>query len=69
MPEIKILGIAGSLRKNSYNRAALRSAQELVPAGATLEIFTLNNIPLFNQDERVVSMLINSFQTNLLRSQ
>ena len=46
-----ILGIAGSLRKTSYNRAALRTAQQLVPAGVRLEIFDLEGIPLFNQDE------------------
>jgi chromate reductase len=46
-----ILGIAGSLRKQSYNRAALRAAQELVPSGAKLEIFDLDGIPAFNQDE------------------
>lgn len=48
---IRILGIAGSLRRESYNRAALRAAAELVPEGATLEIFELDGIPLFNQDE------------------
>jgi chromate reductase len=47
----KILGIAGSLRKASFNRAALRAAQELVPAGATLHAFELDGIPPFNQDE------------------
>ncbi len=46
-----ILGIAGSLRRGSYNRAALRAAQGLVPDGVTLEIFDLAGIPLFNQDE------------------
>ena len=49
--KIKILGIAGSLRKASYNRAALRAAQPLVPDDATLEIFELDGIPGFNQDE------------------
>ena len=49
--QIKILGIAGSLRKASYNRAALRAAQTLVPSDATLEIFELDGIPGFNQDE------------------
>jgi NAD(P)H-dependent FMN reductase len=29
----RILGIAGSLRKGSYNRLALQAAQELVPDG------------------------------------
>jgi chromate reductase len=48
---LTILGIAGSLRKNSYNRAALRAAQQLVPEGAKLEIFELEGIPMFNQDE------------------
>jgi chromate reductase, NAD(P)H dehydrogenase (quinone) len=46
-----ILGIAGSLRKASFNRAALRAAQQLVPEGATLEVFDLEGIPPFNQDE------------------
>jgi chromate reductase, NAD(P)H dehydrogenase (quinone) len=46
-----ILGIAGSLRKDSYNRAALRAAQDLAPEGATIEIFDLQGIPPFNQDD------------------
>lgn len=48
--EVKILGFAGSLRKQSYNRSALRAAVKLVPAGITLETFDLAGIPLFNQD-------------------
>ena len=48
---ITILGIAGSIRKASYNRAALRAAQQLAPAGARIEIFELNDIPPFNQDD------------------
>ncbi|HUR99130.1 MAG TPA: NAD(P)H-dependent oxidoreductase [Pyrinomonadaceae bacterium] len=48
---IRILGIAGSLRKGSYNHGALRAAVELVPEGATIEIFELDGIPGFNQDD------------------
>jgi len=48
--QIRILGIAGSLRKQSYNKGALRAAQQLCPEGATLEIFDLEGIPPFNQD-------------------
>src|SRR6478672_7275092 len=48
---IRILGIAGSLRRESYNRAALRAATKLVPKGAILETFELGGIPVFNQDE------------------
>ena len=48
---VKILGIAGSLRAGSYNKALLRAAKELVPPGTTLSIFDhLEEIPLFNQD-------------------
>ena len=48
---IRILGIAGSLRRESYNRAALRAATQLLPEGATIDIFELDGIPGFNQDE------------------
>ena len=51
MATIKILGMAGSLRKTSFNRAALKAAQGLVPAAATLEIFDLPDLPGFNQDD------------------
>ena len=48
---VKILGLAGSLRRASYNRAALRAAQSLVPSDATLETIELDGIPGFNQDD------------------
>ncbi len=48
---ITILGIAGSLRKASYNRGALRAAQQLAPADAPIEIFELDGIPPFDQDQ------------------
>lgn len=49
--KITILGIAGSLRKGSFNRAALRAAQKLVPENSALEIFEIDGIPGFNQDD------------------
>ena len=48
---VRILGIAGSLRRNSYNRATLRAATELAPEGASIETFELDGIPGFNEDE------------------
>ena len=48
---IRILGIAGSLRDASYNRGTLRAAANLVPEGASIEVFELNGIPAFSQDE------------------
>src|SRR5258706_258147 len=49
--ELKILGIAGSLRKGSFNKAALRSAVSLTPSNVTLETFDISSFPLFNQDD------------------
>ena len=51
--EINILGIAGSLRKQSYNRGLLQVALEVVPADCKLEIFDLAGIPVYNQDEEM----------------
>jgi len=47
---VKILGFAGSLRKDSYNRMALEAATDLVPDNAEIEIFDLEGIHPFNQD-------------------
>lgn len=47
MDMIKILGIVGSQRRESCNRQALLTAQELVPAGATMELVELHGIPYF----------------------
>ena len=48
---MRILGIAGSLRRASYNRAALRAATQLVPEGVTIEVLDLNGIPPFSEDD------------------
>jgi chromate reductase, NAD(P)H dehydrogenase (quinone) len=48
--KISIVGFAGSLRKDSYNKAILRAAASLVPGDAELSTFDLEGIPLFNQD-------------------
>lgn len=48
---IRILGIAGSLRRQSYNRAALRAATQLVPEGATMDIFEIDGLPGFSEDD------------------
>jgi chromate reductase len=47
---IHVLGFAGSLRRGSYNRALLRAAQEMAPAGMTIEVFDLAPIPVYNAD-------------------
>src|SRR5208337_2125172 len=48
--QIKILAFAGSLRKGSYNKALVRAAVELAPENVAMEVFDLEGIPPYNQD-------------------
>jgi chromate reductase len=50
MTPVKILAIPGSLRRASYNRALARAAAELVPAGVTVELADLRDIPIYDDD-------------------
>jgi len=48
---MQVCGLAGSLRKGSYNRALLRAAVRLAPAGLEILVFDrLHDIPLYNAD-------------------
>ena len=51
--KIKILGIAGSLRKGSLNKALLREAVKLAPENIEIEIADISEIPLYNGDIEV----------------
>jgi chromate reductase len=44
------MGIAGSLRRESYNRSLLSAAQELAPPLMTIVVFPLDEIPFYNAD-------------------
>jgi chromate reductase len=50
---LTFLGLCGSLRAASYNRAALRAAQELAPPDVRLETFDLAEVPVYNDDVRL----------------
>ena len=51
---MRILGISGSLRKDSHNTALLRAAAELLPPGVELELFDgLRAVPPYDADEDV----------------
>lgn len=45
-----IVGISGSVRKGSYNKALLRAAIGLVPKDCRMELVSITNIPLYNGD-------------------
>jgi chromate reductase len=47
---MRVLGIAGSLRRGSYNRSLLEAARQLAPDSMTIERFDLDAIPLYNAD-------------------
>lgn len=47
---INIAGISGSLRKGSFNTATLHAARQLAPSGLNIDIITLHDFPLFNED-------------------
>lgn len=47
---ISIIGISGSLRRASFNSGLLRAARDLVPDNATLQIASIAEFPLYNND-------------------
>ncbi len=49
-PIVRLVGIAGSLRENSVNRALLQAVSDLAPADVAVDILDISEIPLYNQD-------------------
>jgi chromate reductase len=66
---IRVLGISGSLRRNSYNTAMLEAAAELLPPGMTMEIYDLSPLPMFNQDdEKPFPEVVEDFRRRLAQA-
>jgi len=60
---MKVLGISGSLRRDSYNTKLLRAAEELLPAIAELEIWDgLKDIPPFDEDDEPGTAVVASLR-------
>ena len=47
---MKIIGISGSLREESLNTSLLNACVQFIPDGNEFTLFTLENIPLYNED-------------------
>src|SRR5574343_1558561 len=50
MRQLKLLGICGSLRRQSTNAGLLRAAIAELPEGVTMEIADLSEVPFYNAD-------------------
>jgi chromate reductase, NAD(P)H dehydrogenase (quinone) len=48
----KLIGISGSLRKQSFNTSLLCAAAELLPTGAELRMESIADIGLYNADDQ-----------------
>ena len=49
---MRILGISGSLRRDSHNRGLLLEAAELLPSGTELELYSeLKAVPPYDEDD------------------
>lgn len=48
--EVRIVGISGSLRKASFNTALLKILAEKSVSSINIQVVTLNDIPLYNED-------------------
>src|SRR3954467_8048217 len=51
MPQFRLLGLSGSLRRTSNSTAVLRGLQDALGFRAALDIFPLHAIPLYNEDD------------------
>jgi hypothetical protein len=48
--EVRIVGISGSLREASFNTALLKILAEKSVSSINIQVVTLNDIPLYNED-------------------
>ena len=71
MNHTELLALSGSLRKTSYNTAAIKTLQNLSPNNIDITIFSgLANLPLFNPDiEEKNIPALNDLQIALAESQ
>lgn len=58
----RIIGLSGSLRRESFNTSLLRAAIDVTPAGSTIEIASIREIPLYDGDVETTQGIPSSVQ-------
>lgn len=53
---VNIVGVAGSLRRGSFNRALLRAATEFAPSRASVRTGSIEDFPLYNGDVEAIGI-------------
>ena len=59
----RIVGISGALRRESFNASLLRAAVSVVPAGSSIEIGSIRDIPLYDYDVEATQGIPAAVQT------
>ena len=64
---IKLLGISGSLRAQSYNSGALTVVGSVLPEGMAFDVASLADLPFYNADveQRGLPAVVESFRRNV----
>ena len=64
---IKLLGISGSLRTQSYNSGALSVVRSVLPEGMAFDVASLADLPFYNADveQRGFPAVVESFRSNV----
>src|SRR5579862_8125438 len=66
-PPLRLVGVSGSLRAQSYNSAALRAAASLLPKGTSFAVASLVDLPFYNSDveQRGLPAAVQSFRKEI----
>ena len=65
MKSLHILGVCGSLRRQSTNLGLLRYAKEHAPSGVVIELADLQDVPFYNADFKEIPGPVQKFNESI----
>lgn len=69
MKEIKLIGVNGSIRKDSYNRLLLQNIGFLLPDNVKMEIIEIKDVPIYNpDDENNLPTIVRDYKEKIRKS-